>query len=182
MCVCVSDGEAARRRWNTYSDCGCLSSVSPWPAHGLLHLCNNKKWLTSGMRPGHSFSVQSTLQEGRNPFNSVHLDYMVKPGQISHRKRASMKWKTSYLRTFTPESSRLMLRLAGQELLVMPMAGPFIPGPVYTSKWLLDRGSWKQKTLLCQLQTTAVQKSLRNNQKKGTRRVDQLFSSQLQSQ
>lgn len=27
----------------TYSDCGCLSSVSPWPAHGLLHLCNNKK-------------------------------------------------------------------------------------------------------------------------------------------
>lgn len=32
----------------TYSDCGCLSSVSPWPAHGLLHLCNNKKRLTTG--------------------------------------------------------------------------------------------------------------------------------------
>lgn len=27
----------------TYSDCGCLFSVSPWPAHELLHLCNNKK-------------------------------------------------------------------------------------------------------------------------------------------
>lgn len=33
-----------------------------------------------------------------------------------------------------PEISRLMVRLAGQELLVMAMAGPFIPGPVYTSK------------------------------------------------
>lgn len=40
-----------------------------------------------------------------------------------------------------PEISRLMVRLAGQELLVMATAGPFIPGPVYTSKWLLDRGS-----------------------------------------
>lgn len=48
--------------------------------------------------------------------------------------------------TFAPESSRLMVRLAGQELLVMAMAGPFIPGPVYTSRWLLDRGSWGGRT------------------------------------
>lgn len=27
----------------TYSGCGCLSSVSPWPELGLLHLCKNKR-------------------------------------------------------------------------------------------------------------------------------------------
>lgn len=32
--------------------------------------------------------------------------------------------------SFTPDSSRLMVRLAGQELLVIAMPGPFIPGPV----------------------------------------------------
>lgn len=39
------------------------------------------------------------------------------------------------------ESSRLMFRLAGQELLVIAIVGAFMPGPEYTSKWLLESGS-----------------------------------------
>lgn len=39
-----------------------------------------------------------------------------------------------FVTSFAPESSRLMVRLAGQELLVIAMAGPFMPGPAYTSR------------------------------------------------
>lgn len=46
------------------------------------------------------------------------------------------------LQIVLPDSSLLMARLAGQELLVMAIADPDIPGPMYTSKWLLDSGSY----------------------------------------
>ena len=43
VCVCVCVRVLKLHEGKTYSDYGCLSSVSPWPAHGLLHLCNNNK-------------------------------------------------------------------------------------------------------------------------------------------
>jgi len=41
-----------------------------------------------------------------------------------------------------------MARFAGQELLVMAIADPDIPGPVYTSKWLLESGSYGAKRVM----------------------------------
>lgn len=152
--VCASDGEAAQKGWNTYSDCGCLSSVSPWPAHGLLHLCNNKKWLTQGTRPGHGFSVRSTLQEGRNPFNSAHFDYMVEPGKISHQKK--LKYEAN---NFQLSHLRVLVWCSGwrdRSCWSCRWLAPSSQGLCTRLSDCWTGGAGKQKTLSCQLQTTAV--------------------------
>lgn len=49
-----------------------------------------------------------------------------------------------------PDSSLFMARFAGQELLVIAIADPDIPGPVYTSRWLLDSGSYSAQRVIRQ--------------------------------
>ena len=40
-------GKGERVKECSYSGCGCLSFVSPWPSHGLLYLDKNKRQSTT---------------------------------------------------------------------------------------------------------------------------------------